>query len=143
MTSNDNGSDMNNIALQLRELITINREQIAEMKALAAQMQKDNAEFRERIKDDINSRFNTFENRFSPRFDKLEATIGVMQNDITGLKHDVAGLYHWDYWLLTIIVAILALPQIISGVKALFSAITEGIAGIIAIFRKESISHDK
>ena len=156
--------DMSTIVLQLRELITVNREQIAEMKALAAQMQKDNAEFREQMKDDFNKftekvnarldafekktntwldafeektnkRLDAFEAKTDSRFDKLEASVGAMQNDITGLKHDVVGLYHWDYWLLSIILMVFAMPQIVAGVKALFGAIAEGIAGIIAVFR--------
>lgn len=145
--------DMSIIVLQLRELITVNREQIAEMKALAAQMQKDNAEFREQMKDDFNKftekvnarldafeektnkRLDAFEAKTDSRFDKLEASVGAMQNDITGLKHDVAGLYHWNYWLLSIILVVFAMPQIVAGVKALFGAIAEGIAGIIAVFR--------
>ena len=38
-------NDMNAVLTELRELIMVNREQIAEMKALSAQIQKDNAEF--------------------------------------------------------------------------------------------------
>lgn len=148
MTSNDNS-----IALQLRELIATNREQIAEMKALSAQIQKDNAEFcatmikeftdfKTEVRGDINNfktgvreDINNFKVEIGTRFDKLEGTIGVIQNDITGLKHDVAGLYHWDYWLLSIILVVFAMPQIVAGVKALFGAVAEGIAGIVAVFR--------
>ena len=84
----------------------------------------------------INARLDSFEAKAEDRFGRLEATIGVLQNDITGLKHDVAGLYHWDYWLLSIILVVFAMPQIVAGIKSLFGAITDGIAGIIALFRK-------
>lgn len=37
-------NDMNAVLTELRELITVNRDQIAEMKALSAQIQKCHAE---------------------------------------------------------------------------------------------------
>lgn len=154
MTSRDNALEMNAVVLQLRELISANREQIAEMKAIAAQMQKDNAEFRammvkefntfkdevrqdiKEFKGEVRQDIKEFKAEVNTRFDSLEATVAVMDKDIIGLKHDVAGLYHWDYWLLSIILVVFAMPQIIAGIKALFSAIRDGIAGIIALFKK-------
>ena len=145
MTSNDNTLEVHSIALQLRELIATNREQIAEMKALAAQIQKDNAEFRSlmvqefaNFKDNINKEFSAFSNNVNAELSGMHSEIGLINQRITGIEHDIAGLYHWDYWLLSIIIAVVAMPQIISGVKALFAAVAEGIAGIISAFRKGS-----
>ena len=105
------------------------RQDNAEFKA---QIIKDNAEF----KDNINVRLDAFENKINTRLDKMEAKISVLHDDNIGLKHDVSGLYHWDYWLLSIILVLFAMPQIVAGIKSLFGAITDGIAGIIALFRK-------
>ena len=152
MTSNDNTLEVHSIALQLRELIATNREQIAEMKALAAQIQKDNAEFRSlmvqefaNFKDNINKEFSAFSNNVNAELSGMHSEIsgmhseiGLINQRITGIEHDIAGLYHWDYWLLSIIIAVVAMPQIISGVKALFAAVAEGIAGIISVFKKGS-----
>ena len=134
MTSQDSNTDMNNITLQLRELIATNREQIAEMKALAAQIQRDNANFQTNVIKELAD----FKENVDAKLAGIHSEIGQINQRITGIEHDVTGLYHWDYWLLTIIIAIVAMPQIISGVKALFAAVAEGIEGIISVFRKEN-----
>ena len=118
-------SDISRIELMLAGI----RQDNAEFKA---QIIKDNAEF----KDNINVRLDAFENKINTRLDKMEAKISVLHDDNIGLKHDVSGLYHWDYWLLSIILLLFAMPQIVAGIKSLFGAITDGIAGIIALFRK-------
>lgn len=84
----------------------------------------------------INTKVDNLEAKTNDRFDKLEASVAVMQNDITGLKHDVAGLYLWDYWLLSIILVVFAMPQIVAGIKSLFTAIAEGISLIVNAFRQ-------
>ena len=134
--------DISILTSEIQELILVNREQIAELKALSAQMQRDNAEFRaQMIKDNAEFRSammkeqRDFEARTEARFDGLTAAVVELQRDVEGLKHDVRGLYHWDYWLLSIILVIFAMPQIVAGVKSLFVAVTEGIAGIISLFR--------
>ena len=134
MTSQDNNADTNNIALQLRELIATNREQIAEMKALAAQIQRDNANFQANLIKELAN----FKENVDAKLTGVHSDIGQINQRIIGIEHDVTGLYHWDYWLLTIIIAIVALPQIISGVKALFAAVAEGIEGIISVLRKKN-----
>ena len=134
MTSQDSNTDMNNITLQLRELIATNREQITEMKALAAQIQRDNANFQTNVIKELAD----FKENVDAKLAGIHSEIGQINQRITGIEHDVTGLYHWDYWLLTIIIAIVALPQIISGVKALFAAVAEGIEGIISVLRKKN-----
>ena len=158
MTSQDNALDMSRLELLLREHFARTEKQLADIRKdnaeFKAQITRDNAEFKESIsarldafeektsarldafENKINARLDSFEAKAEDRFGRLEATIGVLQNDITGLKHDVAGLYHWDYWLLSIILVVFAMPQIVAGIKSLFGAITDGIAGIIALFRK-------
>ena len=154
--------DVAKIELLLREHFAQTDKQISDMKAIAAQMKADNAEFhaqmmkeqREfeaRIEARIDAfeakqeaRFNAFEARQEARdarqdakIDALTTAVVELQRDVEGLKHDVQGLYHWDYWLLSIILVVFAMPQIVAGVKALFGAITEGISGIISLFRRE------
>ena len=66
----------------------------------------------------------------------MRTDVIVIQNDITGLKHDVRNLYTWNYWTLSIILALMAMPHIIAGVKSLISAIVEGISVIAGAFKK-------
>ena len=118
-------SDISRIELMLAGI----RQDNAEFKA---QIIKDNADFKE----SVNARLDAFESKINTRLDNLQAQISVLHDDNIGLQHDVSGLYHWDYWLLSIILVVFAMPQIVAGIKSLFGAITEGIAGIIALFRK-------
>ena len=138
-------SEDNAIRAELREIITVNREQIAELKALSARMQKENAEFRAQMMKD-NAEFraemvrlhNDFAEKTNAKIDGLTAAVVELQRDVEGLKHDVQGLYHWDYWLLSIILVVFAMPQIVAGIKSLFGALAEGISQIVGAFRKDS-----
>ena len=62
-----------------------------------------------------------------------------LQRDVTGLKHDVQGLYHWNYWLLSIILVLFAMPQIVAGVKSLFGVIFDGVSALAGLFRKDNV----
>ena len=163
MTSTDNSLDMPKLELLLREHFARTEKQLSDMR-------KDNAEFRTQMIKEFNkfeekintrldafeektnarldafekkteARLDAFEKKTEARFDKLEAATAVMQNDITGLKHDVAGLYHWDYWLLSIILVVFAMPQIVAGIKSLFTAIAEGVSLVINAFRPSDKQH--
>ena len=101
-------------------------------------MREDNAKFREQIRQD----FDTFKkevredlSRLDMKLDKVYGEVIVLQRDVEGLKHDVAGLYHWDYWLLSIILIVFVMPQFIVGIQSFFKAITEGIRGIRSAFK--------
>ena len=84
----------------------------------------------------VDARFNTLEAKTDAKFDKLTASVVELQRDVEGVKHDIAGLYHWDYWLLTVIIAVIAMPQIITGIREFFRAVADGIAVVIGAFRK-------
>ena len=165
-------NDMNAVLSEIRELITVNREQIAEMKALSAQIQGDNAEFHvmmiksfneftekidakfEAFRNEMNARFDAFRaetnKRFeatdakieafkaetNARFETIQSQIHIVQNDITGLKHDVANLFTWNYWTLSIIIALVAMPHIVDGIKSIIGALSELILAVVGLFRK-------
>ena len=141
--------DISTIKLMLEKHFAENDAQISAMRA-------ENAEFKEVIKDEfmkfrdemrgefnafkseVKGDINTFKKEVNTRFDSMQAQISVMQNDITGLKHDVNNLIHWDYWILAIIVAAFAMPHIIDSIKSLFGAVRDGIAGILSLFRSKN-----
>ena len=79
-------------------------------------MIKDNAEFRSAMMKGQRD----FEARTEARFDTLTAAVVELQRYVEGLKHDVQELYHWDYWLLSIILVVFTMPQIVAGVRSLF-----------------------
>ena len=141
MTSTDNSLDMPKLELLLREHFARTEKQLSDMR-------KDNAEFRtqmikefNKFEEKINTRLDAFEKKTEARFDKLEAITTVMQNDITGLKYDVARPYQRDYWLLSIILVVFAMPQIVAGIKSLFTAIAEGVSLVINAFRPSDKQH--
>ena len=106
-------------------------------------LRNENAEFRLEVRQEIKD-FKTevkqdianFKAETNARFDRLEAQVSVMQNDITGLKHDVSNLYTWNYWTLSIILALAAMPHVVAGIKSLFGAIADGISLIAGAFRR-------
>lgn len=89
--------------------------------------------------DALDKKFDTkvdaLDKKFEAKFDSLQSQVYVMQNDITGLKHDVGSLFTWNYWMLSIILALMVMPNITAGIKSLILAITEGVSAIIGLFR--------
>ncbi len=92
MTSNDADA----ITIQLRELISVNKEQIAEMKTLAAHMQRDNAEFHALMikefsdfKAEQNARFDAFTEKQDAKFESFKADV---RQEITDVKQDIKEL---------------------------------------------------
>lgn len=157
MTSND----INTTTIQLRELIAVNKEQIAEIKALAAQMQRDNAEFHalmikafsdftekqdakfEAFTEKQDAKFEAFINKiegFSKELrqdmKELRAEVAIIQRDVEGLKHDVASLFHWDYWLLTLIIAAIVFPHLADVIKSITDALARTFSAVASLFRK-------
>ena len=126
MTSKDNTFDMSKIELLFREHFARIDKQFAEMKA-------DNAEFKITIINEMNKRFEGV----NSRFDGLQTQINTIQNDITGLKHDVANLFHWNYWILAIIIGVFVLPNVADFIRSLFGLLHDGIAGSLALFKRE------
>ena len=137
MTSGDNMQDMTRLELLLREHFARTDKQLSDMRAenaeFRAAMLKEQREFEARQE----ARLEAFEARTEARFDGLTAAVVELQRDVTGLTHDVSNLYTWNYWTLSIILALSAMPHVVAGVKSLFGAITEGISGIMSLIRRD------
>ena len=127
MTSNDETITINTLTLILDR-------HFAETKEQLALMRQENAEFRVQIQNDLN----TFKNEMRSEFDKIHTEIGALQRDNEGLKHDVTGLYHWDYWLLSIILIVFVMPQFIMGIQSFFKALTEGVNSLRSAFKSKN-----
>ncbi len=83
------------------------------------------------------AKFDALDKKFETKFDTVQDQIHTVQNDITGLKHDVGNLFTWNYWMLSIILALMVMPHITEGIKSLFSALIEGISALIGLFRRK------
>lgn len=136
--------DVSRIESLLREHFARTDKQLSDMRAENAefhvQMMKDFNAFTEKIdtriskfEEKVNARFE----KIDARFERLEEKVAVMQNDMTGLKHDVGNLQTWNYWTLSIIIALLAMPQILTGIKALIGAAADAVSAVARIFRRE------
>ena len=129
--------DVSRLELLLREHFARTDKQLSDMRAENAefhvQMMKDFNAFTEKI----DTRISKFEEKVNARFERLEEKVAVMQNDMTGLKHDVGNLQTWNYWTLSIIIALLAMPQIVTGIKALIGAAADAVSAVARIFRRE------
>lgn len=83
------------------------------------------------------AKFDALDKKFETKFDTVQVQIHEMQNDITGLKHDVGNMFTWNYWMLSIILALMVMPHITEGIKSLFSVLIEGISALIGLFRRK------
>lgn len=69
------------------------------------------------------AKFDALDKKFETKFDTVQVQIHEMQNDITGLKHDVGNMFTWNYWMLSVILALMVMPHITEGIKSLFSVL--------------------
>ena len=91
----------------------------------------------EAVDQKLSGKIEAVDQKLSGKIEVLQSQIAVMQNDITGLKHDVGNLFTWNYWTLSIILVLVAAPQVASCVKSLFGVIADCVGLIVSAFRKE------
>ena len=133
--------DSNNINFSELKLLLENH--FSKTEKMLADFQKDNAEFKLQMNRDFMAFSEKMENRFAAFTEKIEnrlteinAEIVQVNYKITGMEHDISNLQMWNYWTLSIILAFAAMPHIVAGIKALFSALSEGVASINRVFKK-------
>ena len=133
MTSNDtNTFDMSKLELLLREHFAHTDKQLSDMR-------RDNSEFRTQINKD----FSDFKETVGTKIDGIHTEILHINERITGIEHDISSLFHWDYWLLSIILAIIALPHLTEIIKSLADTIGKVISSVIFISKnKDTSTHD-
>ena len=137
MTSGDNAGGMQRLELLLREHFSRTEKQISDMRAENAEfhatMIKEMGAFKSEVRQDISALrqdVDTIKSEVRQKFREVKAEISELQRDVTRL-------YHWDYWLLSIILVVFAMPQIVAGIKSLFGAVADGISLIARAFRGE------
>ena len=120
MTSNDQAV-FNNLSLVLEK-------HFAETKEQLALMRKENAEFREQIKDDIHKEFDKVHSEIA----QLHTEIGYLNTKIEVQTARIDDLFHWNYWIIALFVAFFMMPSVIDGVKAFFRALTDGVTNLFS-----------
>ena len=119
MTSNDNNiyirEDVFNARMEKLEAIiernlAITRADIAEFKAF---VEKNNSELKSQIAD-VRS--------------ELKAEIADLRSDVKVQTSRIDSLVHWNYWIIALFIAFFMMPSVIEGIRAVFSALTQGIA---------------
>ena len=131
--------DMDNFKNEIRSDIKEFKTEIRnDMDNFKNEIRSDIKEFKTEIREDMDN----FKNEIRNDLIEVKANAKVqneaivqINNKLTGIEHDITGLYHWDYWLLTIVIAVIAMPQIVNGIKSLFGAIADGLRLIISIFK--------
>lgn len=84
-----------------------------------ALMQKENADFRMKLMDNL-----------SNEFKNIHAEIGQLDKKIDVQTARIDSLFHWNYWIIAFIVALFMTPSVIEGIKSFSKALTEGFMNI-------------
>lgn len=155
-------SDMRRENAEFRsEMLQAFKDFRAEMKQDMADMRRENSEFRREMLQTFNdfraemkqdmqefkaeiiaitakqgAKIDAFEAKTDKQFTAIQEQQTVIEARVIGLEHDTAGLVHWNYWILTLLVALIAAPQILTGIRALFGAVAEGVSTVLSAFRK-------
>lgn len=94
-----------------------------------ALIQKENAEFRMQIREDMNN----FKNEIRSEFSQIHSEIAQLDKKIEVQNARIDDLFHWNYWIISIFVVAFLAPSIIEAIKAF----SKSLAGNIAtIFRR-------
>ena len=102
-------------------------------------MRRENADFRREMKQDMQEFKAEIKQELAEvktDMKTIQVQMAGVQDRLIGLEHDTAGLVHWNYWILTLLVALIAAPQILTGIRALFGAVAEGVSAVLSAFRK-------
>ena len=109
-------------------------------------MQKDNAEFRTQMtkdfadfkesmlkefsdfKDNIRVELQAIHSEIADTRSELKAEIADLRSDVRVQTSRIDSLVHWNYWIIALFIAFFMMPSVIEGVRAVFSALTQGIA---------------
>lgn len=119
---------LNELSDMRRENADFRREMKQDMQDFRAEMKQDMQEFKAEIKQELAE--------VKTDMKTIQVQMAGIQDRLIGLEHDTAGLVHWNYWILTLLVALIAAPQILTGIRALFGAVAEGVSAVLSAFRK-------
>lgn len=59
---------------------------------------------------------------------ELKAEIADLRSDVRVQTSRIDSLVHWNYWIIALFITFFMMPSVIEGIRAVFSALTNGIA---------------
>lgn len=102
-----------------------------------ALIQKENAEFRLQLREDINnfkseirSDIENFKNETRAEFSQIHSEIAQLDKRIEVQNSRVDDLFHWNYWIIALFVATFLAPSILEAVKAFSKSLANNVAAI-------------
>ena len=141
MTSNDNYVTVEMFNAGMARLEAMNEKNLA-------LIQKENAEFRLQLREDMNVFMNevkndikNFKDEVHSEFSQIHAEIAQLDKRIEVQNARVDDLFHWNYWIIALFVATFLAPSILEAVKAFSKSLAGSIA---AIFKRgnKAISYE-
>ena len=144
MASNDNYVTVEMFNAGIARLEAMNERNLA-------LIQKENAEFRLQLREDMNnfkneirsdiedfkheihSDIENFKNETRSEFSQIHAEIAQLDKRIEVQNARIDDLFHWNYWIISIFVVAFLAPSILEAIKA-FSKTLAG--SIMAVFKR-------
>ena len=130
MTSNDNYVTVEMFNAGMARLEAMNEKNLA-------LIQKENAEFRLQLREDMNVFMNevkndikNFKDEVHSEFSQIHAEIAQLDKRIEVQNARVDDLFHWNYWIIALFVATFLAPSILEAVKAFSKSLAGSISTI-------------
>ena len=130
MTSNDNYVTVEMFNAGMARLEAMNEKNLA-------LIQKENAEFRLQLREDMNVFMNevkndikNFKDEVHSEFSQIHAEIAQLDKRIEVQNARVDDLFHWNYWIIALFVATFLAPSILEAVKAFSKNLAVSISAI-------------
>jgi len=137
MTSNDNYVTVEMFNAGMARLEAMNEKNLA-------LIQKENAEFRLQLREDMNnfkneirSDIENFKNETRAEFSQIHSELSQVHSEIAQLDKRIEvqnaridDLFHWNYWIIALFVATFLAPSILEAVKAFSKSLAGSIAAI-------------
>ena len=123
MTSNDNYITVELFNAGIARLEAMNERNLA-------LIQKENAEFRLQLREDMNN----FKNEIQSEFSQIHAEIAQLDKRVEVQNARIEDLFHWNYWIISIFVVAFIAPSILEAIKTFSKTLAGSVA---AIFKRE------
>ena len=125
----------NNDNVNLSELKLLLENHFARTDKQLSDMQKDNAEFRTQMtkdfadfKESMLKEFSNFKDDIRVELQGIHSEIADVRSEVRVQSSRIDSLVHWNYWIIALFIAFFMMPSVIEGIRAVFSALTQGIA---------------
>ena len=120
MTSNDNYITVEMFNAGIARLEAMNEKNLA-------LIQKENAEFRMQLREDMNN----FKNETRAEFSQIHSEIAQLDKRIEVQNARIEDLFHWNYWIIALFVATFLAPSILEAIKSFSRTLANNVKALI------------